>query len=95
MFAATGHLEKSVKILTMVLKKVPESPGLPTALLKLAGAYNQKGMAANGNRCLKVICNKYPESTEAQLAHKALLRASGKPSGQKALSQNLPPVQAG
>jgi len=72
MFAATGHLEKAVKILTMVLKKVPDSPGLPTALLKLAGAYNQKGMATNGNRCLKVICNKYPESTEAQLAHKTL-----------------------
>jgi len=73
MFAATGHLEKSVKILTMVLKKVPDSPGLPTALLKLAGAYNQKGMAMNGNRCLKLICNKYPESTEAQLARKSLL----------------------
>jgi len=72
MFAATGHLEKSVKILTMVLKKVPDSPGLPTALLKLAGAYSQKGMAMNGNRCLKLICNKYPESTEAQLARKTL-----------------------
>lgn len=72
MFAATGHLEKSVKILTMVLKKVPDSPGLPTALLKLAGAYNQKGMAMNGNRCLKLICNKYPESTEAQMARKSL-----------------------
>jgi len=72
MFAATGHLEKSVKIVTMVLKKVPDSPGLPTALLKLAGAYNQKGMAMNGNRCLKLICNKYPDSTEAHLARRSL-----------------------
>lgn len=72
MFAATGHLEKSVKILTMVLKKVPDSPGLPKALLKLAGAYNRKGMAMNGNRCLKLICHKYPESAEAQLARKSL-----------------------
>jgi membrane associated rhomboid family serine protease len=72
MFAATGHLDKSVKILTMVLKKVPDSPGLPTALLKLAGAYNQKGMAMKGNHCLKLICNKYPESAEAQLARKSL-----------------------
>ncbi len=72
MFAATGHLEKAVKILTMLLKKVPDSPGVPTALLKLAGAYSQKGMAMKGNRCLQLICNKYPESTEAQLAHRTL-----------------------
>jgi len=72
MFAATGHLEKAVKILTMVLKKTPDSPGVPTALLKLAGAYSQKGMAMKGNRCLKLICNKYPDSTEAQLARKSL-----------------------
>jgi len=72
MFAATGHLENAVKILTMLLKKVPDSPGVPTALLKLAGAYSQKGLAIKGNRCLKLICNKYPESTEAQLARKSL-----------------------
>ena len=71
-FAATGHLEKAVKILTMLLKKVPDSPGMPTALLKLARAYSQKGMAVKGNRCLQLICNKYPESTEAQMARKSL-----------------------
>lgn len=72
MFAATDHLENAVKILTMLLKKVPDFPGVPTALLKLARAYNQKGMAMKGNRCLNLICNKYPESTEAQLAQKTL-----------------------
>ena len=72
MFATTGHLEKAVKILTMLLKKVPDSPGMPTALLKLARAYSQKGMAGKGNRCLQLICNKYPESTEAQMARKSL-----------------------
>jgi len=72
MFAATGHLEKAVKILTMLLKKMPDSPGVPTALLKLAGAYSQKGMAVKGKQCLQLICNKYPESTEAQLARKSL-----------------------
>jgi membrane associated rhomboid family serine protease len=72
MFAATGHLENAVKILTMLLKKVPDSPGVPTALLKLAGAYSQKGLALKGNRCLQLICNKYPESTEAQMARKTL-----------------------
>jgi len=72
MFAATGHLEKAVKILAMLLKKVPDSPGVPTALLKIAGAYSQQGMAMKGNQCLQLICNKYPESTEAQLARKSL-----------------------
>jgi len=72
MFAATGHLENAVKIITMVLKKVPDSPGVPTALLKLAGAYTQKGMASKGDNCLKLLCSKYPESTEARLARKSL-----------------------
>ncbi len=72
MFAATGHLENAVKILTILLKKVPDSPGVPTALLKLARAYSQKGMAIKGNRCLQLICNKYPESTEARVARESL-----------------------
>ena len=78
MFAAMGHLENAVTILTMLLKKVPDSPGVPTALLKLARAYRQKGMAMKGKRCLNLICNKYPESTEAQLAHQSL-QSSYKP----------------
>jgi membrane associated rhomboid family serine protease len=77
MFAATGHLENAVKIITLLLKKVPDSPGVPTALLKLASAYSQKGMALKGNRCLQLICNKYPESTEARLARESLQGAGG------------------
>jgi len=80
MFAATGDLENAVKILTMLLKKVPDSPGIPTALLKLARAYSQKGMAMKGNRCLNLIRNKYPESTEAQLASQSL-QSYSKPGG--------------
>ena len=76
MFAATGHLENAVKIITMLLKKVPESPGVPTALLKLARAYRQKGMAVKGQKCLRLICNKYPESSEAQVARKSLQGSS-------------------
>jgi membrane associated rhomboid family serine protease len=72
MFAATGHLENAVKIMTMLLKKVPDAQGIPTALLKLARAYSQKGLAAKGQKCLQLICSKYPESTEAQVARKSL-----------------------
>ena len=71
-FSATGHLGNAVKILTFLVKKVPESPGIPTALLKLAQAYRQIGMALKGNKCLQLLCHKYPESSEAQVAGKFL-----------------------
>ena len=72
MFAATGHLENAVKIMSMLLKKVPDAQGIPTALLKLARAYSQKGLAAKGQKCLQLICSKYPDSTEAQVARESL-----------------------
>jgi TolA-binding protein len=72
MFSATGHLEKSVKILALLVKKMPESQGIPTALLKLARAYRQNGMALKGNKCLQLLCHKYPESSEAHVARKSL-----------------------
>ena len=74
MFAATGHVENAVKILTLLLKKVPESPGIPGALLKLARAYRQNGMAAKGQKCFRLICQKYPDSSEAQVAAKESLQ---------------------
>jgi membrane associated rhomboid family serine protease len=72
MFSATGNLENAVKILALLLKKVPQSPGIPSALLKLARAYRQNGMAIKGEKCLQLICHKYPESSEAQVARKSL-----------------------
>ena len=72
MFAASGHVENAVKILTLLLKKVPESPGIPSALLKLARAYRQNGMATKGQKCLQLLCHKYPDSTEARVARESL-----------------------
>ena len=71
-FAASGHVDSAVKILTLLLKKVPQSQGIPGALLKLANAYRQNGMAAKGQKCLQLICQKYPNSTEAQVARESL-----------------------
>jgi len=53
-------------------KKVPEFPGIPGALLKLARAYRQNGMTTKGAKCLRLICHKYPESNEAQAARESL-----------------------
>ncbi len=72
MFAACGHVENAVKILTLLIKKVPEFPGIPGALLKLARAYRQNGMTTKGAKCLRLICHKYPESNEAQAARESL-----------------------
>ena len=72
-FAATGRVDNAVKILTLLLKKVPQSPGIPGAMLKLANAYRQKGMAAKGQKCLQLICHKYPGSSEARVARESLL----------------------
>ena len=72
-FAATGRVEDAVKILTLLLKKVPESPGIPGAMLKLAQAYRQNGKAAKGQKCLRLICHKYPDSSEARVARESLL----------------------
>ena len=72
MFSTTGHLENAVKILTLLLKKVPQFPGIPAALLKLARAYRQNGMELKGEKCLQLICHKYPGSTEAQVARESL-----------------------
>ena len=83
MFAATGHLENAVKIITLLLKKMPESPGIPTALLKLARAYRQNGMALKGHKCLQLLCHKYPESTEAHVARKSI---KVRPTAEKAAS---------
>ena len=72
MFSAMGNMDNAVKILMLMVKKVPDSPGIPTALLKLAGAYRRQGMASKGKKCLEFLCHKYPESTEARVARKSI-----------------------
>ena len=72
MFSTTGNLENAVKILAFLVKKMPEAPGIPPALLKLARAYRQKGMAKKGDQCMQLLCHKYPQSSEAQVARKSL-----------------------
>ena len=72
MFSTTGNLENAVKIIALLVKKMPEAPGIPPALLKLARAYRQKGMAKKGDQCMQLLCHKYPQSNEAQVARKSL-----------------------
>lgn len=70
--SAVAQFDRSIKILSVLMKKRPDLAGIPTALLKLAACYRQKGMRENWKKCLTVICSRYPQSGEAQIAKRAL-----------------------
>ena len=70
--SAVDQFDRSIKILSMLMKKRPDLAGIPTALLKLATGYRQKGMRDKWKKCLTVICARYPQSGEAQIAKRAL-----------------------
>ena len=69
---AVSQFDRSIKILSMLMKKRPDLAGIPPALLKLATCYRQKGMRDKWKNCLSVICSRYPQSGEAQIAKRAL-----------------------
>ena len=67
-----GAPEKAECILKMFLKQKPDFPGIPTALLKLAGGYRQKGIKKKYQSCLQLLGRNYPNSSEAQIARQSL-----------------------
>jgi tetratricopeptide (TPR) repeat protein len=69
-----GYPEKAERILAMFLNKKPDFPGLSTVLLKLANGYKIKGNYKKQRKCLNILCSKYSNSPEAQLANTALSR---------------------
>ncbi len=71
-FSSHKYLEESEKILSLLLLVNPAFQKLPTGLIKLAQSYLSMGMAEKGKKCLRVICKKYPESAESQIARKLL-----------------------
>jgi TolA-binding protein len=70
--AAQGHPEDGERILALLLRKDPKSAGIPTGILNLARAYLNMGKPDRGRKCLQIICQKYPESGESQIARKLL-----------------------
>ncbi len=71
-FSAQGHLEASEKIIAKLLKRFPESKKVPPGILNLARAYLKKGAPARGEKCLRVLCKRYPGSSESQIAQRLL-----------------------
>ncbi len=73
-FATLGQVEIPEKIMRFFLKKRPDLPGLPEALLRLADACNRKHLADKQIYYLELICSRYPQSTESQIAAQQLNR---------------------
>jgi membrane associated rhomboid family serine protease len=72
--SSLGSLEKAECILKMFLKQKPDFPGIPTAMLKLAGGYRQKGFKKKYQHCLQLLGRSYPNSAEAQIARQSLAK---------------------
>ncbi|MCG6918537.1 MAG: rhomboid family intramembrane serine protease [Deltaproteobacteria bacterium] len=72
LFSAMGHPEEAEKIMAMLLQKHPTSQKIPSGILNLGRAYLKKGMSAKGQKCLRVLCKRYPESSESQIALRLL-----------------------
>lgn len=71
-FSARGYLEEAERIMVMLLQKHPKFQKTPNGILRLGRAYLRKGMFEKGRKCLRIICQRYPESTEYQIAQKLL-----------------------
>ena len=70
--SGSGDPQNAQKILSLLLKKKSDLPGMPEALLKLGQSYRKKGMKDNWQKCLRVIHTQYPDTVEAQIAKKEL-----------------------
>jgi hypothetical protein len=67
-----GQTDIAEKLLAGLLKQKPDTPGLASSLLKLSMAFGRKNMAEKRKTCLKIIHSKFPQSSEAQMAKRAL-----------------------
>jgi membrane associated rhomboid family serine protease len=71
-FSALGHPEEAEKIIALLLRKQPTSQNIPSGILNLGRAYLKKGMSAKGEKCLRVLCKRYPGTNESQIALRLL-----------------------
>ncbi len=71
-FSSHGYIAESERMIALLLKSRPEFQKLPTGILKLAQAYLKKGMKDKGKKCLVIIRQRYPESSEARIARRLL-----------------------
>jgi membrane associated rhomboid family serine protease len=75
-FANQGHLDDSAKIAALLLRGHPQFQGVAPALLNLGRAYFKAGMSEKGDKCLRLLVQKYPAAAESQMAAQ-LLKGAG------------------
>ena len=71
-FSGQRHLEDAERIIGMLLQKYPKSQKIPSVILNLGRAYLKKGMSAKGQKCLRIVCKRFPGSSESQVALRLL-----------------------
>lgn len=69
--AAGGEIQAAARIVSALVKKKPDTPGIPSALLKLSNACREKGLTKQFHMYRKAISARYPESAEANLIQQA------------------------
>ena len=74
--AGLGYPEKAERILAMFIKQKPDFPGIPNVLLKLATGYRHKGVNLKYQKYLQIIDNRYPNSSESEIARRHLAKLS-------------------
>lgn len=72
--ASKGEIDTAEKIISMLLKKKPATPGHASSLLKLSIAFGRKNMDVKRKTCLKILHSRFPHTSEAQVAKRALSR---------------------
>lgn len=71
-FTEHGYLKESEQILALLMRNKPGYEKIPHGILMLGRAYLKEGISEKGKKCLNIVCNKYPGTTESKMA-KALL----------------------
>jgi membrane associated rhomboid family serine protease len=69
--ATTEKVDGAEKIVLAILKKMPETPGLPSSLIKLAQAFRKNGQMDRWQRYRSLVCKRYPDSVEAAIILRA------------------------
>lgn len=71
-FSREGRVHEAEEIIEMILKRKPDLPRMPTAILKLSDAFKRKRIEEKALKFLDILCTRYPETPEAILALKEM-----------------------
>jgi tetratricopeptide (TPR) repeat protein len=69
--AASGDATGAEKIVLSIFKQKPQTPGLPSSLIKLAKAFREGGQTDRWKRYRGLVCKHFPDSVEAAIIKKS------------------------